>query len=126
MNICFLIGRLTRDPKMSETNDGTPIAEFGLAVDRLRDGAADFVDITVFGARAKSCGDHIAKGRQVAIEGALRYQRWTDKQTGEPRSKLDVVARNVKFLAPPKNHQPTPDTDGDQSAEPDEAQVEPF
>src|SRR3954469_19731603 len=76
MNSVQLIGRLTRDPELRETNGGTTVCRMGLAISRReRDVAPVYVEVKAFNAQAKSCGEFLTKGREVAVTGRLE----TDK-----------------------------------------------
>lgn len=102
-NKVILLGNLTRDPEMRYTPSGTPVASFGLAVNRrYRQGDEQkeevcFVDISTFGRQAELAGEYLSKGRMVLIEGRLQFRTWED-QNGQRRSKLDVVAERVNFM----------------------------
>jgi len=102
MNTVCLIGRLTADPE-TRAGEKHESATFRLAVPRpgSKDDAADFVDIVTFDALAGVCGEYLTKGRQVAVTGRLRLSEWTT-DSGERRSKLQVVADDVSFLEKPK------------------------
>lgn len=104
LNRVLLIGRLTRDPELRYTAGGTPVADFGVAVNRFRknpDGTTQeettFVDITTWSRTAELASQYLAKGRQVFIEGRLKFDQWTSPE-GQKRSKLTVVADNLQFL----------------------------
>jgi single-strand DNA-binding protein len=104
-NKVFLIGNLTRDPEVRYTPKGQAVADLGLAVNRKwRDESGNsheevlFVDITVWGKTAEKCGQYLQKGSPLYIEGRLQLEQWDDKQTGQKRSKLKVVAEAVQFL----------------------------
>jgi single-strand DNA-binding protein len=56
-----------------------------------------FIDITVFGRAAETANQYLKKGSQVLVEGRLSFNQWTDN-TGQKRSKHEVIAENVKFL----------------------------
>ena len=102
-NKVILLGNLTRDPEMRYTPSGSPVASFGLAVNRrYRQGDEQkeevcFVDIATFGRQAELAGEYLSKGRMVLIEGRLQFRTWED-QNGQRRSKLDVVAERVNFM----------------------------
>lgn len=102
-NKVILLGNLTRDPEMRYTPSGSPVASFGLAVNRrYRQGDEQreevcFVDISAFGRQAELAGEYLSKGRMVLIEGRLQYRTWED-QNGQRRNKLDVVAERVNFM----------------------------
>ena len=104
-NKVILMGNLTRDPELRYTPKGTAIAKIGLAVNRVWTNEAGekkeevtFVDVDVFGRTAENVGQYMRKGRPILIEGRLRLDQWDDKQTGQKKSKLGVVAETVQFL----------------------------
>jgi single-strand DNA-binding protein len=99
MNDVSLIGRLTRDPELVTTPNGTDIANLRVAIDRRgRDNGAVFVDAKCFEGQARACAGHLARGRQVAISGRLELDEWK-ADDGSPRSRLYVIAQSVQFLA---------------------------
>jgi single-strand DNA-binding protein len=97
--VITLTGRLTTDPELRTTTNGS-VASLRLAIQRPRkdgeDQGADCVDITVFGRQADTVAQYLAKGRKVAVEGRLHHSEW-DSDNGR-RQKLEVIARNVEFL----------------------------
>ena len=103
-NKVLLMGNLTRNPEQRFTSGGTAVASFGLAVNRKFKQGEEwkdevcFVDITVWAKQGENCAEYLNKGSQAFIEGRLNYQTWEDKQSGQQRSKLEVVANNVQFL----------------------------
>ncbi len=105
VNVVVLAGRLTRDPEVRHTPIGTAVAELGLAVNRIwsdrqtgeKKEDTTFVDITVFGKQVEAVGAYLRKGSTVLIEGRLQLDAWEDKQTGQKRTKLKVVADSVQF-----------------------------
>src|SRR5580704_11451521 len=107
-NKVILVGNLTRDPELRYTPKGTAIAKIGLAVNRVWTNDAGekkeevtFVDVDVFGRTAENVGQYMRKGRPILIEGRLKLDQWDDKQTGQKKSKLGVVAETVQFLGSP-------------------------
>jgi len=104
-NKVILMGNLTRDPELRYTPKGTAIAKIGLAVNRVWTNEAGekkedvtFVDVEVWGRTAENVGQYMRKGRPILIEGRLKLDQWDDKQTGQKKSKLGVVAETVQFL----------------------------
>lgn len=104
-NKVILIGNLTRDPELRYTAKGTAIGKLGLAVNRKwRNEAGEwqeevtFIDVSAFGKQAETIGQYLKKGRPIMVEGRLRLDQWDDKNTGQKRSKLDVVLENFQFL----------------------------
>src|SRR2546423_12427335 len=107
-NKVILMGNLTRDPELRYTPKGLAIAKIGIAVNRVWTNEAGekkeevtFVDVDVFGRTAENVAQYMRKGRPILIEGRLRLDQWDDKQTGQKKSKLGVVAETVQFPGSP-------------------------
>lgn len=105
LNKVLLMGNLTRDPEIRYTPKGTAVGDLGLAVNRrVSDGNGNwsdeviFVDVTVWGTNAENAQKFLKKGRGVFIEGRLQLDSWEDKESGQKRSKLKVVAEVLQFL----------------------------
>jgi len=105
-NRVTLIGNLTRNPELRKTKTGAAVAELGLALNRVwnnesgqRQEETTFVDVTVWGRNAENAAQYLQKGRSVLIEGRLQLETWQDKQSGQERSKLKVVADAIQFLS---------------------------
>ena len=106
LNRVLLIGNLTRDPEVRYTPKGTAVADIGMAINRIIGGADEgerreevtYVDVTLWGRQAEIAQQYLTKGRGVFIEGRLQLDSWDDKQTGQKRSKLKVVAENMQLL----------------------------
>ncbi len=101
LNSIQCIGNLTAAPELRSTPAGKQVATLRLAIDR-RDRAADpvYVDVTVWNGLAAVCGEHLAKGRRLAVTGRLGYRQW-EAEDGSKRSKHEIVAQEVDFLAHP-------------------------
>ena len=103
MNIVTLIGRLTRDVELSYVpNTGTAKADFALAVPRdfkNKDGEkeVDFIPVEFMGKKAENIAKYIKKGSQVAVQGNLRIDRYTDKQDNK-RTYTKVWGNSIQFL----------------------------
>lgn len=110
-NHVVLVGRLTSDPQLRYTQQGTAIAAMRLAVDRPftnQDGQreADFINVVVFGRRAETAANFLAKGRLALVEGRLQTRSYED-QGGQRRWVTEVLAREVKFLDRPRGQAAT-------------------
>ena len=97
MNAVQLIGRLTHDPEAGETADGRSVGTLRIAIDRAGRDGADYVMVKVWDRLADTVVQHLARGRQVAVQGRLHHDEWTGSD-GVRRSRLLVVARRVEFL----------------------------
>ena len=106
MNLVVLAGNLTRDVELRYTPSGAAVGQFGLAVNRkwknkegvMQDDAC-FVEVTVWNKQAESAAEYLSKGKPILLQGYLKLDTWADKQTGEQRSKLKVVALNIQYLS---------------------------
>lgn len=104
INTVVLTGRLTRDPELRYTPQGTAVCNVGLAVDRSRpdqagERQADFFDVVCWGKTAESVAQHQTKGKLIGVEGRLQARTY-DTQDGHKRKVVEVVANSVQFLAP--------------------------
>jgi single-strand DNA-binding protein len=101
-NHVSIIGRLVRDGELKYTANGTAVLKFSIAVNRKKkDGdawtdEASFFDITLWGRQAEGLDQYLQKGKQVAIAGELRQDRW--QQDGQNRSKVEIIANSVQLL----------------------------
>ena len=106
VNKVILIGNLGKDPEVRYTQGGQAVANLRIATSRSwtdkqsgqRKEETEWHDVEVWGKQAEQCGEYLAKGRQVFVEGRLKTDKWQDKQSGQERSKVKVVAENVRFL----------------------------
>lgn len=103
MNKVILIGRLTGDPELRQTQNGVPVASFRLAVNRRfnRD-VTDYINIVAWRGLAENCGKYLVKGQQVAVSGELQTRSYEDKD-GNKRTAFEVCAEDVEFLAKAKD-----------------------
>lgn len=104
-NKVILMGNLTRDPQMKYLPSQTPVAEFGLATNRrFKTHAGEekeevtFVECAAFGKQAEVINQWCRKGKQLFIEGRLKFDTWEDKNGGGKRSKLSVIVENFQFV----------------------------
>lgn len=125
------MGNLTRDPEVRQTQSGTALVKAGLAVNERRpDGQggwkeqAHFFDITIFGTRGEAFARFNKRGACVLIEGRLNFSSWDDKESGQKRSKVDVVVDNWSFTGN-KNDNAGGGQGGDQASSPQQDQQQP-
>ena len=104
LNKVLLIGRLTRDPETRTIQSGSSVTQLGLAVNRTytrRDSGEKveetcFVDAEAWGRTGETIQRYMNKGRQIFIEGRLKFDSW--ERDGQRRSKLSVVVENFQFI----------------------------
>ena len=105
INRVIISGNLTRDPELRSTQSGTDVLSFGVAVNDRRKNSRtgewedypNFVDCTMFGNRASSVSQYLAKGSKVSIEGKLRWSQW--ERDGQKHSKLSVIVDELEFMS---------------------------
>ncbi len=106
VNKVILVGNLGKDPEVRYTSGGQAVANLRIATSRSwtdkqsgqRKEETEWHDVEVWGKQAEQCGEYLSKGRQVYVEGRLKTDKWQDKQSGQERSKVKVVADTVRFL----------------------------
>ncbi len=103
LNKVLLLGNVTRDPEVRYTPKGSAVCDLGVAVNRAyttdsgeKREEVTFVDVTLWGRTAEVASEYLKKGRPVFIEGRLQMDTWDDKQTGQKRTRLRVVAENMQ------------------------------
>lgn len=102
LNRTILIGRLTRDPELRYTPNGTPNCTFTLAVDRpftnsQGEKETDFINIVTWRKAAETCANYLRKGRLTAVEGRIQTRNYENNE-GRRVYVTEVVADNVRFL----------------------------
>ena len=99
-NRVTLAGNLTRDPELTFTNNGIPVCNTGIAVNRVRskNEEVDFFDLTIWREAGETIANYKKKGDPILIEGRLQFRQWENQQ-GEKRSKVDVVVDSFQFLS---------------------------
>jgi single-strand DNA-binding protein len=104
LNRVLLIGNLGRDPEVRFTPSGRAVARFPLATSEVwtdqegqRQERTEWHNVVVWGKQAESCGQYLAKGRQVFVEGSIRTRQYDDKD-GNKRYITEVIAQRVQFL----------------------------
>lgn len=101
LNRIIIMGRLTRDPELRHTQQGTAVTSVTLAVDRDFKGPsgekeADFIPVVAWRNTAEFLSKYFTKGRMAVVEGRLQLRDWTDKE-GNKRRAAEVVADSVYF-----------------------------
>jgi single-strand DNA-binding protein len=103
INHVILIGRLTRDAELKYTGGGMAVTKMSIAVNRSRKNGdqwtdeVNFFDVVLWGKLGETLNKYLIKGKQVAVDGELRQNRW--EQDGQARSKVEIVANNLQLLA---------------------------
>lgn len=105
VNRVIITGNLTRNPELRATAGGMQVLSFGVAVNDRRknqqtgewEDYPNFIECTMFGARAESVSRFLSKGSKVAIEGKLRWSQW--EKDGQKHSKIEVIVDEIEFMS---------------------------
>ncbi|MCZ9850754.1 single-stranded DNA-binding protein [Brachyspira hyodysenteriae] len=101
-NSVTLIGRLTADPVSKYLPSGSAVVEFSIAnnyyVSSKNTTEVNYFDVVAFGKIAETVSKYLTKGKQVAIMGTLRQERWQDKDTNAARSKVRIIMQSMQML----------------------------
>lgn len=126
LNNVSIAGRLVRDMETRQTQGGTTVGNFTLAVDRPkykdRDKETDFIRCILWGKQAEGLAPHLTKGKPIAVTGSIQTRKWEDKD-GNKRESVEVKVDRVSFLPDGKgkstggNNSPTEDNLGGFGAE---------
>lgn len=99
INSVTIVGRVGRDPQARYFESGSMVAEFSIATNHYKaDDGPDWHNIKVWGKSAQVAVDYVKKGHLVGVIGQLQYEKWTDCNTGESRTKPVVVADRIQLL----------------------------
>ena len=102
LNVCTIMGRMTRDPEIRRTGSGVAVTSFTLAVDRdfadkqSGEKETDFIDFVCWRSTAEFVSKYFRKGSMAVASGRLQIRNWTDKD-GNKRRSAEILADNVYF-----------------------------
>lgn len=104
INRTMLSGRITNEPELRQSANGTAVLRFGIAVNRNKknqqgewEEVPNFFDCAMIGNRANGLSGYLHKGMKIAVEGELRQDTWTAKD-GSKRSKVEIYVNNLEFM----------------------------
>lgn len=123
LNKVFIIGNLTRDPELRALPSGAPVANFGVATNRVwkdqqgnKQEEVEFHNVVVFGRQAEIVKQYLAKGRSIFIEGRIRTRNW-DAPDGAKKNRTEIIAERIQFgPRPAGQNQPAGQGQGEFSA----------
>jgi single-strand DNA-binding protein len=99
VNSITLVGRAGRDPEVRYFESGSVVANLTLAVNRRsRDDEPDWFNLEIWGKQAQVAADYVRKGSLLGIIGSFKLDRWTDRATGEERTKPVIRVDRLELL----------------------------
>lgn len=103
LNVVVLTGNLTRDPELKNLPSGSQVCNMRIAVnERFKDSSGEwqerpnYFDLTAWGGTANICGQYLARGTRVTIQGRLHWREW-EAQDGSKRQAVDINVDHVVF-----------------------------
>lgn len=97
MNKAILMGRLTRDPELRQTQSGVPVVSFSIAINRrFQKDQTDFINCVAWRQTAEFVSKWFQKGSMIAVVGSIQTRRYTDSE-GKERTVTEVVAEEAYF-----------------------------
>jgi single-strand DNA-binding protein len=104
VNKVILLGNLTRDPELKQSEGKKPVCVLGLATNRswtIKPGETQFTTeyhrIVAFDTLAETCHQYLKKGRKVYVEGRLQYRTYTG-QDGIEKFSAEIVLEDMAML----------------------------
>lgn len=101
MNKAIIMGRLTADPELKQTQSGISVTSFTVAVDRQKDKdgnkSADFISVTAWRERAEFISRYFSKGDPIIIDGRIQTRNYEDKQ-GNKRTAVEILCEHAEFV----------------------------
>ncbi|PIZ76740.1 single-stranded DNA-binding protein [Candidatus Peregrinibacteria bacterium CG_4_10_14_0_2_um_filter_38_24] len=104
INKVILVGNLTRDPELKQTQSGQPVATFGIATNREwatkdndRKKSTEFHEVVAWARLAEICAEYLRKGKLIYIEGYLKTRSW-EAENGEKRFRTEIVMQDMIML----------------------------
>ncbi len=114
INKVILIGNVGKDPEVKYTPNGVALAKFSLATnEKFKDKSGtwqertEWHNVLAWQRLAEIVGEHVQKGTKLYIEGRLQTSSWEDRNSGEKRYRVEIVARDILLLGSRE-----PDSDG--------------
>lgn len=101
LNSISLVGRAGRDPELRFFESGSAVASLTLAVQKAssnRDEEPDWFNLEIWGKQAQIAADYVKKGTLIGVVGRMTSEQWTDRSTGERRSKPLVKVERLVLL----------------------------
>lgn len=125
VNKVILVGNLGADPEIRYTPSGTAVANFNIATSEnwtnkegQKETKTEWHKIVTFGKLAEICGEYLAKGKQIYVEGRIQTRQWDDRD-GNKRYTTEIVANTMQMLGRPGDKpQEAPQEEPPQAGEP--------
>ena len=102
INSCVFVGTVGRDPEVKYFESGSAVAEFSIALNKPKKDGQDmpptWIRVKAWNKAASLVADYVKKGHRIGVMGHMDEETWTDRQSGDKRSRLVCVADRIEFL----------------------------
>ena len=122
LNKAQIIGNITKDPELRQTQSGQQVCTFSIATNYSwkdsngnKQEEAEFHNIVAWGKLAEICSQYLRKGQKVFVEGRLKTQSWEDKESGKKMYRTEIICKDMIMLSKKDDggHQAPPPSDDD-------------
>ena len=115
MNKVILIGRLTKDPILTKTSQGTPVVQFTIALNQ--GDKTHYIDIVAWNQTAENTFKFVKKGHLVGVIGSIQTRTYDDKN-GKKHKVFEILANSVQFMEPKVKQEETKEATEEQNSLP--------
>ena len=105
LNRVYLVGNLVKDPEMKDIGSSNKVTNFTIASNRHWTGPegqkneeVSFIDCSAYGKRAETINTYLSKGRKILVDGRIKQEKWTDKETKKAQSRIRVIVESFHFM----------------------------
>ena len=117
-NRVILTGRLTEEPELRQTPDGTPVTSVSIAVPRkFKKDTADFLDVVAWRKTAEFLCRYFTKGKWMEVDGSIQTRTYQDRE-GKKRKAVEIVADEINFVGDKPKNEAAPSVPGAHSPAP--------
>jgi len=104
MNKVVLVGRITQNPELKQTNNGVSYVQFNIAINRpSKEKVTDFIPCVIYQQQAENLARYVVKGRLIGVEGRIQVDKF--EKEGQSRNTITIVCSNVHFLESGKSQE---------------------
>ena len=108
LNVVNLVGRAGAAPEIIHFQSGSVLCKLPLAVNRRSRNSdqPDWFNLEMWGKTAEVAGNYVQKGKLIGIQGSLKIETWTDKNTGGQRSRPTIKVDRLELLGSKRDNDP--------------------
>lgn len=105
LNAVQLVGRIGQDPDIKYFESGSVVCKCSLAVSRMKRDQTDWLNLEMWGKTAEVAANYVRKGSLIGVSGSLKFETWTDRETGRERSKPVIKVDRIELLGSKNDNQ---------------------